>query len=221
MIDFIYRRNVKVEGATLPNEIIYRLLCLLENASLNEVVRGILSEKTKIKDLFLIVIRSVEITENMKLISSLIQFVSNLCYGTGKFRTKLAGEIPSEFLATIQIVLTKVKKSLVNTEDRTKTDWKVEGDRVCVKYATMNFVVNLLNDAKLRQHIGSNMGNLLSTIFDMLKDDIKTMGHDWVDSVSRELAVCVNAGLEISALKYFSDNGVVGMCESLIKVLKL
>lgn len=194
---------------------------MLENASLNDVVRGILSEKTKIKDLFLIVIRSVEITENMKLISSLVQFVSNLCYGTGKFRTKLASEIPSEFLSTIQIVLAKVKKSLINTEDRTKTDWKLEGDRVCVKYATMNFVVNLLNDPKLRQHIASNMGNVLSTIFDMLKEDVATMSHDWVDSVSRELAVCINAGLEVTALKYFCDNGVVEMCESLIKALKI
>ena len=75
---------------TLPNEIIYKLLTLLEGGSLNEVVRSNLSEKTKIKDLFLVVIRSVEVAENMKLVSSLIQFVSNLCYGSGKFRVKLA-----------------------------------------------------------------------------------------------------------------------------------
>jgi hypothetical protein len=72
LIDFIYRCNVKTEGAILPNDIVFKLLSLLENGSLNDVVRGILSEKTKIKDLFLIVFRSVEITENMLLISSLI-----------------------------------------------------------------------------------------------------------------------------------------------------
>lgn len=57
---------------------------------MDETVRATLSEMTKIKDLFLIVIRSVEIKQNMKLISSLIQFVSNLCYGTGKFRRMLS-----------------------------------------------------------------------------------------------------------------------------------
>jgi len=34
---------------------------LLENGSLNEVVRGTLSEMTKIKALFLVVIRSIDI----------------------------------------------------------------------------------------------------------------------------------------------------------------
>lgn len=74
----------------MPNEHVYTILILLENASLDEVVRSVLSEMSKIKDLFLIVIRSIDISENIKLISSLIQFVSNLCFGTGKFRKMLA-----------------------------------------------------------------------------------------------------------------------------------
>jgi hypothetical protein len=105
LIDFVYKRNVKAEGSTLPNEHVYTILVLLENASLDEVVRGVLSEMSKIKDLFLIVIRSVEIAQNMKLISSLIQFVSNLCFGTGKFRKLLASEPPAEFLSTVATVL--------------------------------------------------------------------------------------------------------------------
>lgn len=72
LIDFLYKRNVKSEGSTLPNEHVYSILILLENASLDEVVRSVLSEMSKIKDLFLIVIRSIDIHENMKLISSLI-----------------------------------------------------------------------------------------------------------------------------------------------------
>lgn len=74
----------------MPNEHVFTILVLLENASLSEVVRATLSEMTKIKDLFLIVIKSIDVAENMKLVSSLIQFVSNLCYGTGKFRKMLA-----------------------------------------------------------------------------------------------------------------------------------
>lgn len=39
---------------------------------MNEFVRESLSEKKKIKDLFLVVIKSINITENRKLVSSLI-----------------------------------------------------------------------------------------------------------------------------------------------------
>ena len=72
----------------------HHILEILETGSLNEMVRGQLSEKKKIKDLFLVVIRSVSVEENRKLLSSLIQFASNLCYGTGKFRTMLRAENP-------------------------------------------------------------------------------------------------------------------------------
>jgi hypothetical protein len=72
---------------------------------MNEFVRLGLSEKKKIKDLFLVVIRSIEARENRRLLSSLIQFVSNLCYGTGKFRTMLRTENTQEFFATLKQVL--------------------------------------------------------------------------------------------------------------------
>lgn len=72
---------------------------------MNEVVRSNLSEMSKIKDLFLIVIRAIDVADNMKLVSSLIQFVSNLCYGTGKFRKMLAQEPPSDFLRTVEDIL--------------------------------------------------------------------------------------------------------------------
>jgi hypothetical protein len=39
---------------------------------MNEFVRENLSEKKKIKDLFLVVIKSIDIKENRKLVSSLI-----------------------------------------------------------------------------------------------------------------------------------------------------
>ena len=69
---------------------------------MNEVVRLNLSEKKKIKDLFLVVFKSIEAKENRRLLSSLIQFVSNLCYGTGKFRIMLRGENLSEFFGTLR-----------------------------------------------------------------------------------------------------------------------
>lgn len=72
---------------------------------MNEFVREALSEKKKIKDLFLVVIRSIDIKENRKLVSSLLQFASNLCYGTGKFRIMLRSENPIEFLKTLKEIL--------------------------------------------------------------------------------------------------------------------
>jgi hypothetical protein len=51
---------------------VHRILEILEGASMNEFVRLGLSEKKKIKDLFLVVIRSIEAKENRRLLSSLI-----------------------------------------------------------------------------------------------------------------------------------------------------
>lgn len=50
----------------------HRILEMLEAASLNEVVRLNLSEKKKIKDLFLVVFKSMDARQNRKLLSSLI-----------------------------------------------------------------------------------------------------------------------------------------------------
>ena len=69
---------------------------------MNDIVRSNLSDKKKIKDLFLVVIRSIEICKNKYLISSLIQFISNLCYGNGKLRQMLAREDSNEFFGTLR-----------------------------------------------------------------------------------------------------------------------
>lgn len=69
---------------------------------MNDIVRSNLCDKKKIKDLFLVVIRSIEICKNKYLISSLIQFISNLCYGNGKLRQMLAREDSNEFFGTLR-----------------------------------------------------------------------------------------------------------------------
>ena len=48
------------------------ILQILESGSLNDEVRANLSDKKKIKDLFLVVIRSVDVSRNKLLCSSLI-----------------------------------------------------------------------------------------------------------------------------------------------------
>lgn len=81
LIDFLYFSNQNTEGKILSYEDMLVILHTLETGSLNELVRSNLSDKKKIKDLFLVVIRSIEISANKELVSSLIQFFSNLCYG--------------------------------------------------------------------------------------------------------------------------------------------
>jgi len=61
-----------VEGKLLEPAVVHCILEILEDASLNEFVRESLSEKKKIKDLFLVVLKSISIQENKKLVSSLI-----------------------------------------------------------------------------------------------------------------------------------------------------
>lgn len=209
LIDFLYRRNIKSDGPTLPNEHVYSILVLLENASLSEVVRSTLSEMTKIKDLFLIVIRSIEVLENMKLVSSLIQFISNLCYGTGKFRKMLAMEPPVEFLTTIENILEMTSKTQLTLEDKSKIDWDFESKRSLLKGATLGFVGNLCVEVKLRQVIAADMGGVLSRVYVMLQSDVNSKPFDWVEGVTKELAVLINCSLEDKAVKFIAEKDIV------------
>jgi hypothetical protein len=72
LVEFLYKKNVNAEGATLDSAIVAQILNLLENGSLVESVRLNLSEKKKMKDLFLVVINSIDIKQNRKLVASLI-----------------------------------------------------------------------------------------------------------------------------------------------------
>lgn len=76
---------------------------------MNESVRGNLSDKKKIKDLFLVVINSLEISKNKKLISSLIMFFSNLCYGTGKLRQMLAKDDQTALMDALKKILEEIQ----------------------------------------------------------------------------------------------------------------
>ena len=144
----MHKRNVNAEGATLESSVIFELLSILENGSMVDAVRANLSEKKKIKDLFLVVIRAVNITENRKLVASLVQFVSNLCYGTGKFRRLLMNESPIDFIKTLKDILVSVKDQKV-TEDSITDNTKVrdlmtaENDRTLLKGTMLNFIGNL------------------------------------------------------------------------------
>ena len=68
----MYKKNVNAEGAILEAQYIHKILEILENGSMVESVRTNLSEKKKVKDLFLVVIRAINIDENRAVVASLI-----------------------------------------------------------------------------------------------------------------------------------------------------
>jgi hypothetical protein len=72
MVEFLYKKNVNAESATLEANVVFEILNLLENGSMVEAVRVNLSEKKKMKDLFLVVIKSIDVKQNRKLVASLI-----------------------------------------------------------------------------------------------------------------------------------------------------
>ena len=72
LIDFMYKRNVNAEGAILAADKVHKILQILENGSMIEAVRMNLSEKKKVKDLFLVVIKAIDIDENREVVASLI-----------------------------------------------------------------------------------------------------------------------------------------------------
>lgn len=72
LIDFLQSSNENAQGKTLDYADMLIILHILESGSMNESVRMSLSDKKKIKDLFLVVINSIEISKNKELISSLV-----------------------------------------------------------------------------------------------------------------------------------------------------
>ena len=193
----MYKKNVNAEGATLSADNILKILTILENGSMSEPVRMNLSEKKKVKDLFMVVIKSININENRKVVSSLIQFASNLCYGTGKFRRLLiATESPLEFIKTLSSILTSVSKpmspldlaeALATEESKAANLVSDENSRVLLKSTVLNFIGNLCVETELRRHISQDMGGLLTQVYELVDFDVKQRPFDWIESGSRAL----------------------------------
>jgi hypothetical protein len=86
MIDFLHSRSITPEKKNLEAKVVRKVFSILEDATLNELVRTQLSEKKKIKDLFVSVIKALDVDQNISVFGTLISFGSNLC--SGKYQTK-------------------------------------------------------------------------------------------------------------------------------------
>ena len=191
---------------------------------MEEATRSDLSEKKKIKDLFLVVIRSIDFKESMPIISQLISFASNLCYGTGKFRRMLATDKetnPEEFFGILKTIvegvtektpadeasIAKAVKEMLQKEANTRSAEVVAADvlkkhktqeqaRVLLKQCVLALISNLCLDPTLRGWIANDMSGILSSVTVLFKNDLKEQAFDWLTSLTRSLNVLVNSAQE-------------------------
>lgn len=216
LIDFLQVQNQNAEGKTLAHDDMVTLLQILENGSMNEAVRSNLSEKKKIKDLFLVVIRSIDIKKNKVVVSSLIQFISNLCYGTGRLRTMLAKEDTGEFMATLKQILVQVKEKDEPAEDEDKDEFekKEVAHKSLAKSAVYCLCGNLCIEKKLRVSMAADEAGVLSQVLADFRVDQAAKKFDWLEMMSKQLAVFVNVSIEKSAQTLFANAGLMADLEA-------
>jgi hypothetical protein len=114
--------------------------------------------------------------------------VSNLCYGTGKFRVMLRSESPSEFIGSLKVIY--------QSTTETETDKQKNTDRIVLRQAILGFIGNLCSDTILRGHIASNMQGMLDEVIASFKANVEKKPVMWMDLVTRELAVLINVSVE-------------------------
>jgi len=205
-------QNQNAEGKTLASPDMMLILQILETGSLNETVRANLSDKKKIKDLFLVVMKSIEIPKNKMLVSSLIQFISNLCYGTGKLKQMLARENLQEFLGTIKDILDQIQVERTfedaceeyeeenkDPATRKRFEDKEIADKSLLKNTLYALIGNLCTEKTLRTNFANDLAGILSQIVEDFKLDLKNKKFDWLDMMTKQLAVFINVSLETSA----------------------
>ena len=146
------------------------------------------------------------------MLSSLIQFVSNLCYGTGKFRTLLRSENSNDFFGTLKTLLISVGEP---EEDKEKNT-----DRIVLKQSMLAFIGNLCMDSLLRSSIASNNQGLLEEVYNQFDKDYKEKKALWQDVLVRELAVFVNVSIEASGLTFLlNTKPILPILDSLLTSL--
>lgn len=168
---------------------------------MNESVRSNLSDKKKIKDLFLVVVKSIEVSKNKVLISSLVQFFSNLCYGTGKLRQMLAREDPNEIMSIFKIILDQIKVDQKAPDDTTpEEEEKFKNqeitDKTVLKNSIYSLIGNLCIDKSLRVKFANDQGGILSQVIEDFKVDMAARKFDYFEMATKQLAIFINVSVE-------------------------
>ena len=248
LIDFMYDANLEAEGKTLSQDDMLIILQILETGSMNEQVRGNLSDKKKIKDLFLVVVSSIDVAKNKLLCSSLVQFISNLCHGTGKLRQMLAREESSKFFATLRRVLDQANNKVTydemvkraddvtqaddepNVDDqinqaveeikRKEFEKKDKHDRSVLRGCLFALLGNLCLDKTLRVQFAEDYQNILTQVATDFRNDVKNETFDWVEMCYRQLAFLVNVSVEPAGKSTLFKFGFLKEAEEILKKCK-
>ena len=76
-------------------------------------------------------------------------------------------------------------------------------------------------EQKLRQVIAADMGGILSRVYSMLQADTAEKPFDWVESLTKELAVLINCSLEEKTIELLAGKDLVQICDSILKQTKI
>lgn len=225
MIDYLHNRSLSPEKVSLDSDIVYQVFNMLEEATINDYCRGQLSEKKKIKDLFIAVLKALDVKENTKLFGTLISFGSNLCFGKyeTKFRELLKkdfGDLINELIVIINFIIDGIKedykeedqikelkqKKLKKRQKRELTEREGDlkkrvHDRILLKQITCGFISNLSVDKTFRKFFAAD--EFLEYVIELIRIEKERKNFDWVDSIERILGVLANLSLIESAQEYF------------------
>ena len=237
MIDYLHARSLTPEQKSLEGSVVKQVFGILEDATLNDYVREQLSEKKKIKDLFVTVIKALELDENISLFGTLIGFGSNLCFGKyqTKFREMLKkdfGTLMNEIVTMVNYVIDKLKedhkisddfktekqKRLKKSakrrlEEEEKEHKKKVADRILLKQTLCGFISNLALDATFRNFFAAP--EFLEYMVELLKIEKERKNFDWIDSIERIFAVLINCSLATPAQEYLAKAGVFELVEGI------
>ncbi|CAI2384675.1 unnamed protein product [Moneuplotes crassus] len=240
LIDYLYSRSLNPEKKALESSVVKKVFGILEDATLNEFVRNQLSEKKKIKDLFISVLKALDVDENISLFGTLISFGSNLCFGKHmtRFRELLKkdfGDLMNQILEMLTYVIEKLKednqeKQEINQlqakkmkkkerkalNEREKIFKKKIADRVLLKQTLCGFISNLALDGTFRNFFANE--EFLGYMVDLLRIEKEQKNFDWVDSIERILGVLINCSLATEAQIFLSGAGVFELIEDISKI---
>jgi hypothetical protein len=65
------------------------------------------------------------------------------------------------------------------------------------------------------------MGGVLSRVYSMLQADTKEKPFDWVESLTKELAVLINCSLEEKTIELLASKDIVYICDTVLKQAKI
>lgn len=72
----------------------------------------------------------------------------------------------------------------------------------------------------MRNYISADMGGLFSKIIEVFMEDAKLKQFDWVDTITKELAVMINAGMDLQAQSKMAEMNVVPILLDVLSMCK-